>query len=863
MIEVKGKDNLLLCSGYRPPNTNLTEFQEAYNQLLMNMGNIKNTESLIGIDHNLDFIKQDIHPPTARYIEINLEHNMLPTITRPTRISNTCATLIDNILISSKLQGTFKSGVLTNDISDHMPCYLVLPDATTHKPIMHTVHYRNLNAKAKNNILDSLSQVEWQTELDDRSVEQAFNTFHHKIIDSIDKYAPIRTKTIKPSKQARAPWISTGILNSINRSKILYKKSIKTTAGFEQKDKYKKYQKALERIKRQAKFLYFSTKCIELRTNGSKLWKLINKITNKVNDKQSVINKINMDGIIVEQSKEIANSLANHFANIGKTLSDKLPQPKNSINSYINKIPTCPSSMYLNPTCSLEIDDIIRNMQNKKSSGYDNISNQMLKWLRPVITRPLSLIFNMSLEQGIFPNNMKIAEIVPLHKGGDESQCNNYRPISLLITISKILEKLMYSRTYKFLELNNILFQSQYGFRTQHSCTDAISELTGEITKNKENGIYTIGVFLDLSKAFDTLPHAILLNKMNKYGIRGIANKWFASYLETRVLRVKCSVASSKKKTISDDKPIEIGTPQGSCLGPLLFLLYNNDLYLNLEHTKVILFADDTTIYMGHRNLNYLRWCIETDLSIIGDWFRANKLTLNVGKSCCILLKKNNKNEVLNLTFQTMKVPQCTRVKFLGVWLDENLNWSYHCNTVINKIKRNSHLLRNSQRFLSGQALKLIYFAQVQSHVQYGLLVWGNQCKESHKTSIQKQLTKCWRLIAKGKSYDKDDKTSFLTLKKLIKLENYKLGYKIERGLVPVTISRLVSCDRNNKSLKKSHRYHTRTKNILNIPRHNTGSYHNSFLISVIRDYSNLPYHITVKKSLQTFVHHCKKHLSS
>ena len=177
----------------------------------------------------------------------------------------------------------------------------------------------------------------------------------------------------------------------------------------------------------------------------------------------------------------------------------------------------------------------------------------------------------------------------------------------------------MYSRTYKFLELNNILFQSQYGFRMQHSCTDAISELTGEITKNKENGLYTVGVFLDLSKAFDTLPHAILLDKMNKYRIRGLANKWFASYLETRILRVKCNVASGNNHTTSDDKVIEIGTPQGSCLGPLLFLLYNNDLYLNLEHTKVILFADDTTIYMGHRNLNYLRWCVETDLSNIGD----------------------------------------------------------------------------------------------------------------------------------------------------------------------------------------------------------------------------------------------------
>ena len=705
----------------------------------------------------------------------------------------------------------------------------------------------------------------WQTEFDDKSVERAFNTFHHKLLESIDNYAPLRIKSVKPNRQARAPWISTGILNSINRSKTLYKKSIMITAGFEIKDKYKKYQKALARIKRQAKLLYFSNKCIELRNNGSKLWKLINKITNKVNDKQTVISKINVDGIIVEQSKEIANALADHFANIGKTLSDKLPQPKNLINRYINKIPTCPNSMYLNPTCPLEIDQIIKNMQNKKSSGYDNISNQMLKWLRPVIIQPLSIIFNMSMEQGIFPNNMKIAEIVPIHKGGDESQCNNYRPISLLITISKILEKLMHSRTYKFLELNNILFQSQYGFRTQHSCTDAISELNGEITKNKERGIYTVGVFLDLSKAFDTLPHAILLNKMNKYGIRGIANKWFDSYLETRVLRVKCSVESSKRGIISEDKPIEIGTPQGSCLGPLLFLLYNNDLYLNLEHTKVILFADDTTIYMGHRNLNYLRWCIETDLANIEDWFRANKLTLNVGKSCCILFKKNknNKNEVLNLTFQTMKVPQCTQVKFLGVWLDENLDWSYHCNTVINKIKRNSHLLRNNQRLLSIQALKLIYYTQIQSHVQYGLLVWGNQCKESHKTSIQKQLTKCWRLIDKGKSYDKADKMSFLTLKKLIKLENYKLGYKIEKGYVPIKISQMVSCDRNNKSLKKSHGYHTRNKNILNIPRHNTGSYHNSFLISVTRDYSNLPLQITSKRSLQTFVHHCKKHLSS
>ena len=182
---------------------------------------------------------------------------------------------------------------------------------------------------------------------------------------------------------------------------------------------------------------------------------------------------------------------------------------------------------------------------------------------------------------------------------------------------------------------------------------------------------------------------------------------------------------------------------------------------------------------------------------------------------------------------------------------------------VINKIKRNSHLLRISYNSLTVQALKLIYYAQIQSHVQYGLLVWGNQCKEPLKTSIQKQLSKCWRLVAKGKENKQDSTLPFLTLKNLIKLKNFKLGYKVDKGLVPAKISQMISCDKNNISLRKSHKYQTRTKKLLNIPRHNTGTYHKSFLISVMRDYSTLPYQIVNINSFQTFVNHCKKHLSS
>ena len=266
---------------------------------------------------------------------------------------------------------------------------------------------------------------------------------------------------------------------------------------------------------------------------------------------------------------------------------------------------------------------------------------------------------------------------------------------------------------------------------------------------------------------------------------------------------------------------------------------------------------------MGHRNLNYLRWCVETDLLNIGDWFKANKLTLNVTKSCCILFKKNTKNESLQLSFQSTKIPQCTRMKFLGVWLDEHLDWTYHCNTIINKIKRNSYMLRISLNYLTIHALKLIYYAQIQSHVQYGLLVWGNQCKESFKTLIQKQMSKCWQLVAKGKKGRQNTTLSFLTVQDLVKLENFKLGCKVERGLVPAKIVEMISCDKDRKLLRKSHNYQTRTKKVLNIPRHNTGTYHKSFLISVIRDYSTLPERITSVNSYHTFVNLCKKLLLS
>ena len=230
------------------------------------------------------------------------------------------------------------------------------------------------------------------------------------------------------------------------------------------------------------------------------------------------------------------------------------------------------------------------------------ISNILLKRIKSSISKPLSIIFNFSLETGQFPENMKNAEIIPLFKKGAKYLLENYRPISLLITLSKLLKKCIYHRLYNFLNKNNIIYKKQYGFRAKHSCEQAIQDLCGHIINNNEDGLKTAAIFLDLSQAFDTLSHEILLKIMEIYGIRGICNKWFESYLTNRNIQVKCKTLSSNIIETSNRYQIKYDTAQGSCLGPLLFNIFCNDIHYNVEYCNLILFTDDTTIYASHRN---------------------------------------------------------------------------------------------------------------------------------------------------------------------------------------------------------------------------------------------------------------------
>ena len=456
---------------------------------------------------------------------------------------------------------------------------------------------------------------------------------------------------------------------------------------------------------------------------------------------------------------------------------------------------------------------------------------------------------------------MKAADVSPLHKSKEKYKVTNYRHISLLITMSKILEKVIYSRVYNFLVETEQLYQSQYGFRTGHSCQNAISELIGNILKNQEENKFTIGVFIYLSKAFDTLNHDILLRKLSKYGIRGTPLKWFESYLEDRSMRVKLNSINGPP-SYSTYHPLTYGTPQGSCLGPLLFLIFINDLPHSVTHGISILFADDTTLLHSHKNLKYLKWTVEEDLKSLMDWFKANKLTLNLDKTVCLLFNNRSNSQEITLSVDTYKLQSSEAVKFLGVCVDKKLTLNKHLNTLMAKLKQNLNLLKLSNKFLNKETKKFIYYAHIYSHLTYGILIWGNMISQGLMNKIQKIINTCFKLIT-GLTPTPDNfkKERMLRLHDLIQLENKKLGYQLVKKLLPLNLHSLLWTDSKNKTLQKTHNYNTREKELPTLPKVKSINYQKGFQFQSIKDFESTPAEIRKCNTLTLFTRKVKVHL--
>ena len=371
---------------------------------------------------------------------------------------------------------------------------------------------------------------------------------------------------------------------------------------------------------------------------------------------------------------------------------------------------------------------------------------------------------------------------------------------------------MLYKRTYNFLDENKQIYHSQYGFHSRHSCEHGIGDFVSQILKNQQQNKYTAALFLDLLKAFDNLNHKLLLNKLKIYGIQGIALNWFRSYLSSRAMRLKCHAGEDKAQTYLNWYNMSHGTPQGSCLGPLLFLVFCNDLRMNLEYMSCIQFADDTTLFYVDENLNVIKCCVGHDIEIIMDWFRANSLTLNVQKTNYLLFAPKKRTARLDLNIGNCVVKPNMETKFLGVILDDKLSWTSQVKNVLTKMKRNLGFMRNGHSLLSRNGLKNVYYAHVFSHMRYCISIWGSMISSEMLSKLCIQQNQCVRMIdVRLSANELYSKYKILNIENVIDLELCKLRFKLSNNMLPVNLLAELA-DARGKTLEKKHNYNTRNK---------------------------------------------------
>ena len=725
--------NIILGNIYRPPNDINENYKTFFDELIRILAilNKSKHEVIIAGDFNIDLLKVNTNMHAHEFFHTLIAQSFIPKITLPTRFSDLRCTLIDNFLckLSPAIMDS-SAAIFTNNISDHQLYILVVPNLSN---TIKVPKYTNIlwDANSTPNFKADISKANVFAKLNpDISANQNenYDILEKIIVHNISKHFPRRQVKFNKYKHKKNTWITKGILHSIKFRDNLYRELKKACPNSDIystiKVNLRTYNKILKRNILLAKQMHYKIKFDKYKNDIKGTWGVIRDILNKTHSKKDYPEQFNLNGVHESNRIIIANNFNEYFTNIGEELASKITDPVGkSHTDYLHS--PCESRLNFTTVNENVVAKIIESLKTKSSCGDDGLSTKLLKEIKNEICSSITLIVNQMITTGIFPDSLKIAKIIPIFKKGDVEIIENYRPISILPAISKIFEKILSLQIHEYFQSKHLYYEYQYGFIKNRSTEQAALELIDRVITEIDKGEIPFNIYIDLSKAFDTLDHAILMDKLYYYGVQGTSLDLLRNYLVKRKQYVQIGEVKS------DITYLSTGVPQGSILCPLLFIIYINDIAKcsNLLHT--IIYADDTTL-MGNistfelRNGRTLDENINFELLKLTDWLKVNKLSLNANKTKLMIFHMPQRK--LNppiIKIDEIQLEPISNFNFLGIIINENINWSKHINKISYSISKTIGIIRKLKNVLPSSVLLTIYNSLILPQLTYGILVWG------------------------------------------------------------------------------------------------------------------------------------------